>query len=1157
MTPFGLDRKPPATRQTLRLLAAAALLALLWPTVLTANPESVAARHAGSQLLRFERLSVEEGLSVSFVNCMLQDRTGFLWLGTQGGLNRYDGYDFEVYRHDADNPASLGHDWILALAEDDAGDLWVGTEGGGLSRWHRQTGTFSTYRHDPADPQSLSGDRIVGLAWDPSGNLWIATLASGLNRLDPAEGTFERFRHDPDDPGSLSHDQTGAVHVDRFGNVWVGTWGGLDLYDPRRRAFTHFRHDPDDPASLSDNRVRAILEDHKGDLWIGTQSGLNRFVHPARRGESGPFERFLNDAADPGSLSHDWVRALYQDRDGRLWVGTDGGLNLWREDDRSFVRYHPDPRDPHSLASDQVTALYQDRNGILWVSTVGTGVNKWNPATWAFGHHRSDPSNDGVANDNVFAISEDRQGGVWTGTFGGGLERLDRASGHRVRYRHDPADDRSLADDRVTALLHDRDGVLWVGTVGGGLHRLDRVADDRVAGDRVAGDRVAGDTSAAGRFERFRHDPQRPDSLSRDAVTALHQDRRGRLWIGTWRGGLNLYLGGDKFFPFRHDPEDSESLGHDQVFALAEDEIGRLWIATDGGGLNRLDPRTRAFLRLRHDPADPGSLTSDELLSVHVDGAGRLWAGTKGSGLDLLRSLDGATRAAVFRNYSAADGLPDETIWGLVSDGAGDLWVSTSLGLSRLDPETETFRNYDTSHGLQSREFNQGAVFKSPSGELFFGGTGGWNAFFPHRVRGTTAPPPVVLTGFTRFNQPVDLSAPLFDLDRLELTYRDHFLAFEFAALDFTAPEKNRYRYRISGLDDTWVELGHERRVTFASLEPGRYTLRVQGANHDGVWNEEGASLRLAVAPPPWLSWWAYTLYLLAAAAIVWGYVRRHRREVEAERAATRRERTVSEERQRLLEERERLIDDLAAKNAELKRFNYTVSHDLKSPLVTIKGFLGLLEKDAAAGDVDRLKHDVRRIGAAADRMSRLLEELLELSSLGSKVRPPEEVPLSELAGEALETISEVAERGVEVVIDPRLPVVFGDRVYLLQLYQKLLANAVKYLGDQRSPRVEVGHRRGDEPVLFVKDNGMGIDQRYHEKVFGLFERLDARDEGTGVGLALAKRIVEMHGGRIWVESEGLGCGSSFCFTLAALRREVDREAAKGGKVVVAGDRFR
>lgn len=1100
---------------------------------LAAASSPIAAAPGLARQMRFEHLSVEDGLSQSVVNCILQDRTGFLWLGTQGGLNRYDGYRFKVYRHDPDDPESVAHDWILALAEDPSGDLWVGTEGGGLSRWRRADDSFTTYRHDPDAPGGLSGDFIVTLAWDPDGGLWVGNRDSGLDYFRPpvdaaanrpidAE-SFQRFRHLGSDPGSLSDDRIRALHVDHSGQLWVGTaGGGLDRYDRERRIFTHFRHHPDDPHSLSDSRVRAIFEDRHGTLWVGTHHGLNRLDR-----QTGSFERHLHDPAVPDSLSHDWVRALYEDRDGRLWVGTDGGLNLWREGSGGgfpggFASYHSDPADPDSLGNDQIPALYEDRSGILWVSTVGAGVDKWNPATWSFARYQIDAGGSAASVSNVvFAISQGPGGDLWVGTFGGGLARLDRDAAGRIvgrrLYTHDPAATGSLGDDRVTALLHRRDGALWVGTVGGGLQRL---------------------AAGSERFESYRSDPQRPDSLSADAVTTLHEDTLGRLWIGTLDGGLNQYRADGTFARFRHQPDIATSLGHDRVFAIAEGRHGQLWLATDGGGLDHFDPDTGLFSHFRHAADDPASLSSDELISLHVDAADRLWIGTKALGLDLLVSLDEASGRAIFRNYSLADGLPDLTVWGILSDRSGHLWLSTNNGLARFDPHTESFKTYDTSHGLQAQEFNLGAHYQSLGGELFFGGVDGLNAFFPDRIYSRDASPPVVLTGLTRFNEPLPLSRPVFDLDEVSFDYSDHFLTFEFAALDYTAPRNNQYRYRLKGLDDAWINLGNERRVTFPSLGVGRYTLEVQAANAEGVWNREGTSLSITVAPAPWQSWWAQALYATAAMAAVWLLVVVQNRKIERERSRVR-------EREAHLYERERLITELERKNAELEHFNYTVSHDLKTPLVTIKGFLGYLRNDLASGDGPRVDRDLKHISDAADRMSNLLEDLLAFALVGRHINPPESVALHELAYEARELLAgALGEHRVDLEIARDLPVVSGDRVRLRAVFQNLIENAVKYMGDQTAPRIEIGSHRdnGGSDVVWVRDNGCGIAPRYHAQIFELFERLDADNRGTGIGLALVKRIVELHGGRVWVESEGLGHGSTFCFTIGDLRAETDAE---------------
>ncbi len=1106
-----------------RLLPAWLAVGLL-AALLPADPLAAQSRN-----IRFERISIEEGLSQGTVNCMLQDRVGFMWFGTQDGLDRYDGRRFEALAHDPDDPATLNDNWILALLEDAAtGDLWVGTQTGGLSRWRLESGSFTHYPHDALDPHSLAGDEVRALLQDRDGSLWVGLADDGLDRLDPATGVFEHFRHQSAGPDSLSHDEVRALYRDRGGDLWVGTLGGLNRFDPETGGFHRFLHDPADPASLSDDRVRAILEDRSGRLWIGTFGGLDRLDR-----STGAFEHFRHDPADLSSLSDNRIRTLYEDRDGGLWIGTDGALDLFDPASQSFIHYRHNPADPTSLSADRVMSIYQDHGGVLWFGMQG-GLNKWSPRTWSFSHFKSDPSRPtSLSSDKILSLSVDGEGAIWIGTNGHGLDRFDRTSGTVTHYRKG-SQPGSLSDDIVTALYHDRDGVLWVGTYGGGLNRLN---------------------AATGRFDHFAHDPERDDSLAVNGVMAIYQDRHGRLWVGTYGGGLHRLVEGRRGFErWRHDPQDAASLSGDRVTAMAEDALGSLWVGTFGSGLNRLGPDGETFLRFTHEPERRSSLSNDVILVIHLSPIGDLWIGTQ-IGLNRLERIDETAGVATFRPYFAADGLPNEFIYGIYTDSGGNLWLSTNRGLSRFDPRTESFKNYDSSHGLQADEFNMNAHFQSPTGELFFGGTGGFNGFFPERIEPNTSAPPVVLTSFSKLNRPVRLERPIFETGEVALDHRDSIVSFEFAALDFTAPERNRYRYLLEGFSDEWIDLGHHRRVSFTNLDAGSYVLRFQGSNNDGVWSDPGASIRIAVSPAPWQTWWAYAAYLLALSGIVWGYVSQQHRKVERERAVSNRLREVDKlkdellakmrqvvedqkgqvrEREQHLAERERLIAELEAKNAELERFNYTVSHDLKSPLVTIKGFLGLLRRDAANGDVERLDHDVQRISAAADKMHTLLEELLELSRIGHQVHEPDEVRMRDLAFEAVELVGgSIDESDAEIEIAHDLPPAVGDRVRLIEVYQNLITNALKYMGSQNAPRIEIGcQQNGSGPCFYVRDNGLGIDPRYHEKIFGLFERLDARSEGSGVGLALVKRIVEMHGGRIWVESKGLGAGSTFYFTL-------------------------
>ncbi len=1146
---------------------------LLAAVPLGARPEGSVPteRRAGVRALeriRFEHLTNRDGLSQMSVQTILQDRQGFMWFGTEDGLNRYDGYELRVFRPDAEKHESVSMGSISVLLEDSSGLLWIGTSGGGLDRFDPARESFRHYRHDPeqaATPGSLSHDDVRAIHEDGSGALWIGTGGGGLDRFDPARDRFTHYRHDPNDPHSLSHDVVQTIHEDGSGVLWVGTQGGgLDRFDPARDRFVHYRHDPQtaagDPGSLSHDDVRALHEDSSGVLWIGTWGGgLDRFDR-----SRGHFVHHRHDPDDPGSLSHDRVRALHEDSSGVLWIGTwGGGLDRLDPSRKRFVHTRHDPEDAGSLSHDRVSAIAEDRSGILWIGTLGGGVNFFDPSRDHFIHYRHDPGDpESLSHDVVLAIHEDRSGSLWVGTEGG-FDRMerDREGLFRERFTHlhrDPGDPHGPLTGRVSAAGHDavlslwedRSGDLWVGTPRG-LERLD--------GDR----RVSA---------RYRHDPRDPCSLSHDVVLAVLDDRSGNLWVGT-AGGLNRLgqrsprrratespprteTGAACFFRYRHRPEEPWSLSHDLVRAIHEDRAGNLWVGTRAG-LNRLDrsqqqrdgrqpsgPRGH-FVRYQHQPEDPESLGHDVVLSIHEDRTGSLWIGTFGGGLDRFDPT-----AESFTHLTEADGLPNNVVYGILEDDLGRLWLSTNRGLTRFDPQTRKCTSYDARDGLQDDEFNAGAFHRGGGGRMYFGGVHGFNAFRPERFHDNPYLPPIVLTSFRIFESEAGLGRALSGLERIELSHRQNFFSFELAALSFARSDKNRYAYMLEGFDEAWVESGSRRYASYTNVPPGKYLFRAKGSNNDGLWNERGAAVEILVRPPLWRTWWAYLAYVLGLSSVAAAYLRSQRRKLERERAIAGRERAMSRDLRELaglkdelladraaeLGERQRLIAKLEAKNDELERFTYTVSHDLKSPLLTIHGFLGFLERDVQNDDAERVAGDVERIKGAASQMQHLIDDLLELSRIGRKAGRLEDVALAELAAEVRELLAgQIAERGAEVAIAPGLPVVRGDRVRLRQLLQNLLQNALQYLGDQPAPQIEVGTRPGeaDRPgVLFVRDNGAGIDPEHQEKIFELFQRLDSGTAGTGVGLALVKRIVEVHGGRIWVESEGPGRGSTFCFTL-------------------------
>ena len=775
---------------------------------------------------RFDQISIEQGLSQSSVTCMIQDHKGFMWFGTQDGLNKYDGYRFTVYKHTPEDSNSLSSNYIrsLYLDSDENGNvLWIGTWGGGLNKLNLNTGIFSHYKHNPENPKSLSNDYIKSIYVDRTGDLWIGTDGGGLNKLDWETGTFYQYKHDPHNPNSLSNDYVNSIHSDpnELGNVlWIGTGKGLNKFDYATESFSHYVHDPDNPNSLSTNNVSSIYsepEEPGSALWVGTWGGgLNRLDR-----ETGIFYHYENDPENPNSLSNDYIQSVYVDPSGVLWVGTDGGgLCRLNWDDREtgvFARYQHEPANQKSLSHDYVLSIYEDKSGTIWFGTWGGGVNKFDRHKYKFPHYKRDPKNpNSLSSNTVTAIYEDSRHSrvLWVGTLGSGLNKWNRNTSTFTHYTHEPENPNSLSDNAVWTIYEDHLGRLWVGT-SGGLSRLSR------------------DEHGVETFEHWTVDPDNRNSLSNKNVRAMIEDRSGMLWIGTLNG-LNRFDPETEIITrYLHDPENPNSLSHNSVSTIHEDQWGALWIGTQSG-LNRLDMRTETITRYLHDPENPNSLSFDEVSTIHEDTSGILWIGTYGGGLNKYDPKNSS-----WTHYREKDGLSNDVIYGILEDDYGHLWLSTNNGLSRFNPRTETFRNYGIQDGLQSNEFNMGAYHKSRTGEMFFGGINGFNTFYPEDIRDNPYIPTIVISDFQIFNKSVFIGAgadgrsilqkQITETEAIELSYKDYVFSFEFAALSYTTPEKNRYAYIMEGFDKDWTFTDAQRRfATYTNLPAGRYTCQSQ-----------------------------------------------------------------------------------------------------------------------------------------------------------------------------------------------------------------------------------------------------------------------------------------------------------------------------------------
>ena len=1006
---------------------------------------------AVAQTIKFEHLTIDDGLSQGSVEHIVQDEHGFVWFCTRDGLNRYDGRGFKVFKHERDDASSISNNFVRQMVAGRDGEYWIATKYG-LNRFYADTETFETFLHDPADTSSLSSNNVMRVLLDHTGTLWVGTWGGGLNSIDSEDTAFRRYAVELNDAQFARGNIINSICETRDGTLWVAAITGLYSSPPDRGSFILHELADDYYPGERENIVVCIYEGEDGTVWLGTYSGLIRYDLG-----SGIKQRFPLDPSDPKNTAANQIRFITPAPDNSadtLWMCTaTQGLVVFDIKSGGMTRHQHDASNPLSIAHNSLWSSYQDNSGTVWIGTAGRGVNKITPMSARFEHINQETVNDeGLNSNSIWSFCEDGAGNLWLGT-SRGLSLYESKNDAWRSVTHVAGDVTSIGDGPVYSMLADRTGAIWFATGSSGLSRL------------PGPDENGSYTTLE--FEHFHSDASDSTSISADRLFSLFEDRDGRIWVGTVDEGVDVHTPGTVGFEhYRPDKNNANSISDNGVECIYQDDSGDYWFGTLAGGLNRLDPKTGTFRHYKHDAEDPASLSSNHVTSTVEDAHSNLWVAT----------ADGLNRIGPGRDeiehFFESDGLPNSYVYGLVRDDIGGLWMSTNLGLARFDLETESFRSFTTRDGLQSNEFNAGAFYRSSQGEIFVGGHNGFNRFFPGTIHDNPNIPPVVLTSFQVLGEPAPLARAIFATDAIELSHRDYFFSFEFASLDYWAPERNQYQHMMEGLDTDWINDGHRNFVTYTHLDPGQYVLRVRASNSDGVWNSAGVSIPIRITPPFWKRLWFLGLVALMVALVIYGLHRyRVRRLLEIERLRTR----ISAD----------LHDEIATNLSSIAMFSGMIEEEGASDDRSHASQLQTRIRELAEESVGSIRDIIWAINPTTETLHDLLLRLRDRLVVACRSR---------------DIVLQFDHPGVEVL--PSRNLAPEKRQHLWLLLKEAVNNAVKHSkGSQLALRAEYA-----EGILTatISDNGVGFD---------------ASQPSDGSGLTTMRMRARHLGGRVAIES--------------------------------------